>query len=227
MSSILITASLVVPHHRLDLALDTPGTIDWTMLPAPTFAAQGTPSCPCIDGAKLISTRAPSLYSAAVPEGMCHEFVDPSGVCLGESYGGSVCLPRDNPSTEGESDRPGQARCQLATPPNWCDASWCWVDATTCPPGVSYPPSGEIRFRARQIPTNISLHYSYKTCGFRDTFTNPETSLISALRNLTLRVTAPDVVNPTPHFWRTTRGEIQPDGEDWNGPVWWMLEEFA
>ena len=37
------------------------------------------------------------------------------------------------------------------------------------------------------------------------------------MRNLTIRVTAPIITSPTPHFWRRSAatGQMTPDGDAW------------
>jgi hypothetical protein len=174
--------------------------------PAPTFPDS---DCPCISVAQLLSTTAPWLLEASVPDGICDGWSDRSGKCLPADYGSAQCLQWD--STE--------VRSTVSTECEYDIPAWCYVDSRAC--SSRQHSAATYRYRGRSIPLNASLGHSYGTCGYTDTFGRYNSQILKQLRALTLRVTLPDVANPTPHFWRRdSTGALTPSGHVVEGPVW-------
>mmetsp|Transcript_10600 Transcript_10600/g.30180 ORF Transcript_10600/g.30180 Transcript_10600/m.30180 type:complete len:623 (-) Transcript_10600:101-1969(-) len=122
------------------------------------------PDCPCLSSEQVASGLAPArdgdcIRSAALP-----------GVCLPLDYGQGGCQAWDSSMYQG---------CAGTQAPRWCALKWCFVDPANCTrpnePSVFLPLS--------------SLHYSYATCGYVDTFQQRVVS--DDLANRTLRVSYP------------------------------------
>ena len=187
---------------------------------APTFPATGDAGCPCVDVQQHMQAHAPEVLNASVPAAACQSWSDFSGVCLGVAYGSS-CSAWDDQSAQSVVS----STCSNVLPlPAWCKASFCYVDRDGC---WSKPHSPVTYFyNDKRVPAHARLDYSYHTCGFSDKYEAP--NAMNLLRNLTLRVTAPEIANPTPAFWREdASGTVVKDGEVWRGPAWQMISALS
>lgn len=135
----------------------------------------GATACPCINPFPNVSV-----------------FIDPNcpalkrtsdGVCFPAAYGSDGCRTYDG--VVAGTSKSGTPECTptLAKPaPPWCEASWCWVDASNCE-----RPYGSTSFFAGS--PHSSLTYSYETCGNINQFTDSRRT--DYLKGRTLRASFP------------------------------------
>ena len=174
-------------------------------LSAPQFPSSG---CPCIDaGAHLLSTYPSTFTTAAVAASPCDGFEDNTGHCLPAGTASSCQVWEASTPT-----------C-LSSGSAWCERAWCYVDSNRC--DVAFE-TGAYKYRGI-APSPQALHFSYEACGYIDSYGVDDATLRirEQMRNLTVRVTAPEVANPTPMFWRVnaTSGELDPRGELYEGAL--------
>lgn len=195
------------------------------MSSAPNFPGTGVQACPCIQNVTAwFEANEPSALQWPSPR-QCDQWSDRVGTCLGADYGSATCEQWDLENSEG---RVLPLACQGdvgGVVPPWCSLGWCYVDARQCATKNSHLPT--FPFRGRVVPQSSLLRYSYETCGNRDLYSsNPDP--FSNLHGVSLRVTAPDVSSPTPHFWRENAdGTINATGGVWRGPAWDMIVQIA
>jgi hypothetical protein len=218
-------------------------------LAAPTFPSGGDAGCPCIDVTSHLAIHAPALVDAGSGDAApCSAWSDDTGVCLPDTYGSGLCNRWDDPTVVTTPISSACAATGLAKPPPWCSAAFCYVDGLNCHTkphsAAAYRWGGQIlparaRVSLQRIESwsavcplkvkrlfriSCQLHYSYHTCGYIDSFVDTR----NKLANVTLRVTAPAVTNPTAHFWREdANGLIDAYGDVWKGATWHMLQTIS
>ena len=103
--------------------------------------SSGNAACPCLSSSASGSTGA--AYNQPTIAGEVYDY--------GSNYGYRTCAAHDS----------GLAPfCNAASPPGWCEESWCYVDPRECDQGL--PPFQSQYFEA--------AFYSYQTCGTQNTF---------------------------------------------------------
>ena len=103
--------------------------------------SSGNAACPCLSSSASGSTGA--AYNQPTIAGEVYDY--------GSNYGYRTCAAHDS----------GLAPfCNGASPPGWCEESWCYVDPRECDQGL--PP-----FQSQYFE---QAFYSYQTCGTQNTF---------------------------------------------------------
>ena len=170
----------------------------------PTFPSA---RCPCINATALLQRTAPEIYAINASDLPCTGW--------SSSVSGD-CLPYDLGSTCQKWDARTFPCTGVDPQPGWCRSEWCYVDSTDCVGTLAV--QSQYVFRGRRVPASAGLSYSYGTCGFVDDYSVRKAS--AALSNRTIRVTAPGIDSPTPHFWREDGdGNIAAHGNVWKGPM--------
>mmetsp|Transcript_25808 Transcript_25808/g.48810 ORF Transcript_25808/g.48810 Transcript_25808/m.48810 type:complete len:740 (-) Transcript_25808:148-2367(-) len=181
------------------------------------------PSCPCLsDVHDFLRANAPDLFLWSVQPGQCEGLADLTGHCLPSDYAQGRCAAWDDASAVGDPLLVSSA-CQVpsqgnATVPAWCSAQFCYVDRNLCRTRTSGPIA--YTYRGQVVPSSAGLGYSYQTCGFHDRY-QTWSDVRRFTKNLVIRVTAPEVANPTINFQRGF------GHSEWEGPVWTMVQELA
>mmetsp|Transcript_23525 Transcript_23525/g.44854 ORF Transcript_23525/g.44854 Transcript_23525/m.44854 type:complete len:743 (-) Transcript_23525:466-2694(-) len=181
------------------------------------------PSCPCLsDVHDFLRANAPDLFLWSVQPGQCEGLADLTGHCLPSDYAQGRCAAWDDASAVGDPLLVSSA-CQVpsqgnATVPAWCSAQFCYVDRNLCRTRTSGPST--YTYRGQALPSSAGLGYSYQTCGFHDRY-KTWSDVQQFTKNLVIRVTAPEVANPTINFQRGF------GHSEWEGPVWTMVQELA
>jgi len=85
-----------------------------------------------------------------------------------EIKGKKVAFPADTGGQCKTHEKEHHPECKSATPPDWCNQAWCYVDPCTCtipisPKTNTYVP--EANYQGRPV------YYSYATCGGTDSWT--------------------------------------------------------
>lgn len=112
-----------------------------------TWTGQEDPRCPCLDWADQPDTRA--QFENADGTALIVRLGDPAvDFTYPLGYGSGACAAHDATLQPFCSDASG---APLPDAPDWCQASWCWVDRDNC-----------------QLSANessvFSRYYSYETC---------------------------------------------------------------
>ena len=184
--------------------------------PAPAYPIGGDAGCPCINVTSHLAVHAPQLLNNGTDP--CAAWSDGSGTCLGDTYGNGRCIKWDDSSIA----TPVSEGCATGAPAIWCYDEFCYVDRENCWSKPHAPAT--YRWGGQPVPYSARLDYSYHTCGFTDKYVVTREKLL----NLTLRVTAPAVTNPTAGFWREdAQGNIDSYGEVWKGATWQMLQALS
>lgn len=143
------------------------------LLAAPAEAQEGSPACPCLHPWA-------HLAGAAADNWAVHQSQNTS---YPEMYGAGGCSSYDaasGPCATGATQ-------SAAARPTWCDAMWCYVNASTCE-RPNAPTAMSWQDPARNTAMR-GLAFSYETCGnVNDYSANRH---YDALRGKTLRVSFP------------------------------------
>jgi len=142
-------------------------------------AFAGSPACECIADPSAASPISPAASAAGDPAGgasslspQCRNatlgFNHVGGLqgielCSPLQHGWGQCTPWDA-NVPGECVDPGGGEFESGQP-DWCSATWCYVNASTCE--RSHQPS-DLVYHDDDAPSGLS--YSYETCGNLDTY---------------------------------------------------------
>ena len=151
-------------------------------------AQDGAADCPCLAPGTAAFTAASFAVQAAIDQ----QTISTSGIVIAtKDYGLDGCAAYDQPKAYC-ADTDGEVK----TYPHWCVASWCYVDIAKC--SVSRGPAKSPVLLAAGGPTaNVSVYYSYNTCGSLDRYSvlaDNLTSLVGRPLRISTGVSPPYVV---------------------------------